>query len=159
MKKEKLLTIAIVALLILNLGTLGFLFMSHGKPPMGRPGGKPVDAIIIEGLKLNENQIAQFEDLKHEHHSQMMRLQETDKNLHETYFALLKTSNPDLKQETNLRQQLANLDQEKDSITFDHFKKLRGICNPEQQQRFDSLIDEILRALHSQRRGPDHPRN
>src|SRR6185436_8838903 len=69
MNKIKLLTIAVIGLLAINLGVLGFLFLR--KPPMHEgPGGPPEDRpkkIIIERLHFDKEQTAQYEQLISHH--------------------------------------------------------------------------------------------
>ena len=68
MDKIKLLTFSVIALLLLNLGTLGFLFLTnpnenhpHGDRNFkGRPEPKE---IIIEKLNFDSKQISEYEKL------------------------------------------------------------------------------------------------
>jgi hypothetical protein len=59
MRKETLLTVAVIALLLLNFGTLGFLlFRRPPHPPGGGPGG--LDRRIVETLQLDAAQQQRF---------------------------------------------------------------------------------------------------
>lgn len=148
MKKENLLTIAVVALLVLNFGLLGFLFLRHGPPRDGHfpPHGGP-DRLIVEGLKLNAKQIEEFEVLKREHHSQIVKLNDEDRDLHHRYFDLLKADHPNMSIADSLEKKMAFIVSQKNRITFEHFAKLRELCGPEQKILFDKLINEIAAAL------------
>ena len=116
MEKDKFLILTIIILFVLNLFTLGYVIMGRGEhlpPPMEDtdmrgpreqgPGdmnpnrknpGRP-DEVIINRLKLNKDQILQFENLKNEHRKQTEDLQFASKKLHDEYFGLLKTDIPD----------------------------------------------------------------
>lgn len=164
MKRETLLTASVVMLLLLNLGTLGFLFLSgrgaegaHGMREQGP--GKP-DQLIVEGLKLDDAQIAKFGELKREHHEAIMALDEKDQALHDTYFSLLKTDAPDSGKIANTESEMGQIDAEKNKVTFDHFRKLRNMLRDEQKQKFDQLINDMTHALHQRGphdRGPQGP--
>ena len=45
-----------------------------------------------------------------------------------------------------------------DLFTFNHFAKLRAICNPSQQQKFDDIIKQVMQMMgeqHPNGRGPN----
>lgn len=139
MKKETLLIVLVALLVVLNLGTLGFLLLGnsrHPHPP--RP-----DKLIIERLELSQEQIVAFEALKKEHRSGINALNQQSKVLYQSYFAILKQDQPNLAQADSIEQLLAQVQAQKDSVTFDHFIKLRALCQPQQKPLFDGLVDEL----------------
>ncbi len=150
MKRETLLTIAVVVLLLLNLGTLGFLFVQNSKM-----GGRGADKLIIEGLGLSPEQIDTFETLKEEHQGQMRERDHLQKEAQKEFWGLLRQPNPDTTLTQSSLNRWSELEKQKRMLTFEHFKKIRAICNPEQQKRFDNLIDDISKALMPP--PPNHP--
>ena len=155
MESKKLLTYSVIVLFLLNLGTLAFLFMGKPHHPGPPPEGGPAQFLIHE-LSLTADQQKQFEKLKDEHHSRMMQLQDSLHNLHEAYFKELSAVN------TMAADSIQKIMTEKQSsierITFDHFRKVRAICTPEQQRKFDSVIQEALRMMGPhQQQGPPPP--
>ncbi|CAN5288014.1 hypothetical protein BH09BAC1_BH09BAC1_15600 [soil metagenome] len=135
--------LVVVALLLVNLGTLCYLFLNN-RPGGGRPQHPPApDKMIMERLKLTDGQILAFEGLRDEHHSGIVRFNERSKELYQDYFALLKTDLPNIAAADSMEQLLAQVQEQKDSITFDHFLRLRQLCTEEQKPRFDSLVDEL----------------
>ena len=145
MRKDKLLTIAVIGLLLLNAGTL-FTLWTQNRMVTGYPPPRP-DAFIIEKLQLDAGQQAEFENMKHEHHEQVMEIDHRLRRLHHDFFALLQTGTPDRAAADSLSGEIARIQQQKDLVTFEHFRKLRAICNPEQQHLFDTFIDEISKRL------------
>ena len=79
----------------------------------------------------------------------MVELDAMDHEIHKGYFELLKAEKPDDKKADSLQQKMQWIVNERNTATFDHFKKLRAICKPEQKVLFDQLIDEISRALNA----------
>ncbi len=147
MKRDTFFILAIVVLFVLNLFTLGYVLLGHkDKPPLPfeRQGPK---GRIEERLKLTPDQQKQFEDLKKEHRSQMEVLQKNSKEMHDKYFDLLKADNPNIPMRDSLLQVMAKNQSEMDKVTFDHFKKLRELCAPDQKNLFDSFIDEIAHSM------------
>ncbi len=149
MKRDNILTVSVVLLLLLNFGTLGYLFFSkhHGpRPPR-------VDKIIIETLQWNEEQQQQFEKLKHEHRNSMNQLDEQNEEAAIKYFSLLNFSPIDTAQKSLLEKEMANIEAKKADITFRHFEDLKKICTPEQAKNFDALIPQLIEILL-----PPHPK-
>ena len=87
MEKTKLLTIAVVGLLLLNLCTLTFLFLQQpiGKPP--RPP-KP-DVFIIEKLQLDAQQQAQYQTMVKTHQQQVSNTRDSIKQIRNTLYKQL----------------------------------------------------------------------
>ncbi|MBL7709698.1 MAG: periplasmic heavy metal sensor [Chitinophagaceae bacterium] len=147
MNKLRFLWATIILLLLLNLGTLAWLFYSHNKQEGRRPQGGAAD-FIVEQLQLDQQQQEQFFELRRQHRATIRQAQEEDKNLHETYFGLLKTDNPDKKLVDSVAVLMAAQRSHMETATFDHFAQLRKICRDGKQKKlFDETIDEIARQI------------
>lgn len=143
MKHENLLTISVVLLLLLNFGTLGYLFFGkHHSPPPPR-----VDKVIIETLHWNEEQQQQFDKLKHEHRDAMNKLDEQNEEVARKYFALLNSSLVDTAQKNLLEREMAEIETQKANITFHHLEDLKKICTPEQAKNFAALVPQLIEIL------------
>lgn len=146
MKRETMLTLAVIALLVLNFGTLGYLFFQRPPHPPGG-GQRPLDRRIVQELQLTDDQKQQFETLKKGHHEQMLALEKSYRATMENYFNLLKNDNIDPRLSDSLQAALGAVQEERAKITLRHFKSLKGLCTPEQQQHFDALIPELLEVI------------
>jgi protein CpxP len=156
MRNEHFYKIVIVLLLLLNGGTLGYLWLSKsrqesGHVPPGMHHRNHVDRLMSEKLALTAEQEEQFQELKQEHNGHMIELQQAEKRLHIELFKLLK-ARTDTLAKNNLLAELERNDRRKEEVTFDHFRKLRSILNPEQQPKFDELMEEIASQILSHRR-------
>ncbi len=148
MEKTKLLTLGIIALFLLNLGTLGFLLLSspkghhppHGHGPEGRL--KP-RKIIIEKLHFDAAQIKEYDKLIQLHRSHIIEMEDIirkDKN--ELYLQL--NENPvNEKTKDSLINDLASCQKEIESIHFKHFQDIKKICKKEQMNYFSKLTEEL----------------
>jgi protein CpxP len=152
MKKETFLVLVIIALLLLNLGTLGYLFMQQQRQTHNFPHHQPPrpDKLIIERLQLNDNQIEQFEESKFKHRSNIIKLEQEAAQLHAAYFSLLKQPKYNYTEADSFQQLLAQNQIEKDSVTFLHFEELKAICTEKQIPLFYNLIEEIGEILTTQ---------
>lgn len=156
MKQNIFYKIVIVTLLLLNTAVIGYLWLRPGVRPHDGPPheGRP-DGLIIERLRLDDAQQQRFEELKQEHHSQVLEIQKEAGALHNSLFALLQADAPDTAARDSI---IALLDagyRRKELVTFDHFKKLRSILKPDQKADFDVFVDELGRRLMEQPHGPE----
>lgn len=146
MKRETLLTLAVIALLVLNFGTLGYLFFRRPPHPPGG-GQRPLDRQIVQQLQLTDEQKQQFETLKKGHHEQMLAIEKSYRATMEEYFNLLKNDTIEPRLSDSLQAVLGAMQEERAKITLQHFKSLKALCNAEQQQQFAALIPELLEVI------------
>lgn len=160
--------IVIVALLLLNGGILAFLWMKNNTLPQEHAGGRPgpghnrVDRLMSNKLHFTEEQEQRMQELKEEHHGQIMQIQEEERRLHNELFSLLRTNNNDTALRNSLMERLGLNDLRKETVTFEHFQKIRAILTPEQLPMFDELMEEIASHIMSHHRegkdgGPPPP--
>jgi len=146
MNKEKLLTFAVIALFLLNLGTLGFLFFRRPLHPQ-RGGGPQLDRHIIEQLQLDAAQQQQFERLKSAHHEQIMADNRAYRETLDSYLDLLKNEGVVPAQKDSIEAVLTRIQNHKASVTFQHFAELKALCTLAQKQRFDALLPELKQVI------------
>ena len=63
--------------------------------------------------------------------------------MHDEYFGLLKSDSPDTVKASQILKDLGKNQQQLDKITFEHFQKIKDICDKEQKLLFNTFIDEI----------------
>lgn len=146
--------IATVVLLLLNTATLIFFFTSKQGPP---PQPNDTAHFIIEQLQFDKNQQKQFEHLKNEHQQSVQRIREEDQRLHQVYFDMLKSNNTDQLEVDSITLLIAEERKDMEMALFDHFKKIRALCNKEQEQKFNNIIDEITKRLSPPPQGQGPP--
>ena len=101
--------------------------------------------MIIKELSLDEQQQDKFSTMREQHHSNMILL---DRELEETAKSYLsKMVSTDTSNVDSLRQAIGRLEMQRASVTYQHFKDLRSICNAEQQEKFEALLPELFRIL------------
>lgn len=147
MEKTKLLTIAVIALLMLNLGTLAFLVLHRphgGMSPNENHEKGPADFIIRE-LEFNENQKVQFMKLVDAHRKSMNDLKKIDAGNYDKLIDALGI-NDTVFVNTTLHV-IGNTKAEGAKITLKHFEDVSAICTAEQKNKFKSVIHEVLRMM------------
>ena len=153
MNKMRFLTVCIILLLILNAVTLFILFHMHLGQPHGVHGGEGPAKYIIEQLKLDTRQQEQFAELRNRHHDFARKSHEEEERLHDLYFSLLKTDDPDKAKVDSVATLIGAQRKALATATFEHFRELRAICRGDQKKLFDATVDEIARMVS----GPPGP--
>jgi protein CpxP len=146
MEKTRLLTIAVIALLLLNLGTLGFLILAP-KPGMGPHGRPEPKDIIIRKLHFDKAQQENYLKLILWHRQTINGIEE---KAHETknrlYLQLLKTE-VDTKTKDSLINVLADDQKQIEQTHFKHFGDIKKLCRPDQLENYYELTEELSRIF------------
>lgn len=157
--KIKLLTGLVITLVVLNIAVLGYMwFAPHGGRPGGPRDGRAPGGLVIKELKFDESQQKQFESLRNDHHSAMVKIGEASHHLHDQLFNSLATANDTSALADSLISEIAKLEIEKEKITYHHLRLVRQMCNPGQQKTFDDMIAKAMAKNHRED-GPPPPRD
>lgn len=153
MTTQRLLIIALVVLVVLNVTTLAFIYMQRD----GRgPGlGGDVGAFITHELNFTDEQTRRFDVMKRAHHESVDSLHRLNRELHKQLFDRLNA--PEDAVIDSISALVAENEKQIDLITFRHFHEVRELCTPEQQKKFDAIIQEVLQRLQP-KKGPPPPR-
>jgi len=154
MDKIKLLTISVIVLLVLNVGTLGSLLFSG---PKHRPDfdHKRPQEIIIERLHLNQKQQKEYQKLIRWHRGTIDSLDDQIRNTkNRLYLQLLKT-NVDVVAKDSLIAVLAASQRQIEETHFKHFEDIKKLCKPEQLEDYYDLTQELSRIFSK----PPRPRH
>lgn len=152
MSKTKLLSIAVIGLLIMNIAVVGFLLLrkppKHGPeaPPMGHDGGPPgregrPAKIIAERLQFNPEQVAAYEKLIADHQESLKAIKDSISITKNNLYRTLAGENSSGKD--SLIAKLGLLQRQIELTHYQHFESLKKICRPEQFKYFDELTKEL----------------
>jgi Spy/CpxP family protein refolding chaperone len=157
---NRLLSVVILVLLTANIATLGYLWLHRpgaGKMPPGPPAsGGQVFEFVTKELQLDTAQQKTYAALRDEHQAGQRPLQDSIRKAKDEFFELLKQpalSDAELQQQSS---KVAAAEQQLELFTFKHFQKLRTICTAPQQQKFDAIIQDVLRRMAPAKR-PQRP--
>lgn len=152
MERTKLLTYAVVALLLMNVGIIGW--MVFRRPPHG-PRREP-KAVIIERLKLDAAQQDAYSRLVTAHQQAFRPLMDNGAKLRHEYFDLLKNEAINAASADSLNRLISDNQYQINQINLQHFKDIKALCNANQKAAFDSFVDEMA-ALFRTGPGSDGP--
>jgi uncharacterized membrane-anchored protein YhcB (DUF1043 family) len=151
--KFRVLWIAIIVLIVLNIGMVAwFTFFAHR-------AGPPQRLFLEKELNFDEKQKESYRVMRDEHFMKARSIREQVKMMKEDFFKSMADSS--LTDEDLRKKALAISTEmsELELMTFKHFQQVRQMCTPEQKEKFDEIIDEVLRSMD--RPGPpsgrEHP--
>ena len=155
MEKTKLLTIAVFVLLLLNLGTLGFLILAP-KPGMGMHGPhQEPKLVIIERLHFDKAQQKRYENLIVWHQCEIRGIENKIRDTKNTLYLQLLKTNVGTKYKDSLIEVLANYQKQIEETHFVHFQDIKKICRPDQLDKYYDLTQDLSR-IFSKPPNPGH---
>ncbi len=161
MNKLKLLSVAVVGLLLLNLALIIFLFLNKPThlhlpihPPEQQEGPKN---IIIEQLHFNSEQITTYENLINEHQHQ---IKELDKLIREAKNNLYQEFNFEAStKKDSLIQLLSSYQSQIEDVHYNHFLAIKKLCKPEQLAAFEKLTKNLAYYFRPNKNQPPPKEN
>lgn len=149
--RQKWLLLLVGILLVTNIITLSFYWsMKPAERPRNEQGGdrqKRMGQFMVNELKLDKEQEAVYWQLRDTMLSRQKPLMDSIRNTKRRFFDLLKEpATPDSLLQTKA-DQIAVLQRQLDLVTFQHFSQVRALCKPEQVQKFDTVIKEIVNRM------------
>jgi hypothetical protein len=151
MNNSKFLKIVIVILLVINIGTITFIWLHRPQR------NDAVRDFFTNELKFTSKQREQFQLLKNQHCQAKQALKESDKEKHDELLDLLKNPNVDSVTVRKAVDEIMKVKEKEELALFDHFQKVRAICDEKQKQKFDKIIKEGARMMGSSRDGQGPP--
>lgn len=151
---NKILTIAVILLLLTNIALVVFMFM--GKKDNNRSRGRRDPfAEMVKELNMTDQQQKDFKQLKEDHFKNIRPLVDSVRAAKTAFFSLIK--------EPAVSDSLINVYGSKvteqqavlDKMTFEHFRRVRSLFNPEQQPKFDSFLQKMMQRGRRDSSGRD----
>lgn len=162
MKNYNIYKIGLIVMVIIN-GVMIFLFVQ--RPPFPPPSSKahkenPLMDKISGELGLTSQQKERYVALAKAHRMNMTEIERGQRKLVRSYFELLKMQDTDQEGMEEMLNEIQQFERAKLTLTFQHFEDLKMLCNEEQQDRFELIMDEVLKVLVSDGKNlPPPPRD
>ena len=150
MTRTRLLSIALVALVLLNMATLGVLFFRKPPPP-GHGKHEGPKAIIIDRLKFDAGQVSSYEELIRDHRG---KIDELDRRMMELRGSLYDVHDP--RSADTIIDSIGGVQSDIERVHTDHFARIRALCRPDQLPLFDDMTKDLAGYF---RNGPPPPKD
>src|ERR1700733_9878940 len=140
---NKVLTIAVILLLLVNIALVVFLVMGrNSSDARGRNGG-PFDMMIKE-LGMSDQQKANFEKLRDEHFKGLRPIFDSIRVAKANYFGLTKDSSISDSVLDRYARHITGLQMNMYKLTVSHFQRVRALFEGEQQKKFDDFVQKMM---------------
>ena len=139
MSKTRFLTIAVIALVLLNLATIAFFTLK--RPPRPMPEGPK--KVIIERLHFDALQVAAYDNLIVQHQQDIKAKEDEMGVKKKALFEQLRSD--DLSKKDSIIAAIGLAQQQIETIHFQHFSELKKLCKGEQIQAFYDLSSDLAK--------------
>lgn len=141
---NKILVIAVILLLIVNIALLVFVWKGNKKEEPKHPQGNGPFETMAKELNMSEQQKADYKNLRDEHFARVRPLFDTIRQYRTSFFKMIRDTNVTDDSLNNYSKRIAEKQAIIDKMTFDHFKKVRALFNGDQQRQFDDYMQKVL---------------
>lgn len=144
---QKILLLIIAVLLIANIVQVLFSWNDKGTGKRGSRGKEMearVKAFLQDDLAFSKEQLTQYDTLQQRYQQKVSPLFDSLRSGKEEKWKTLCRNQFTDSIIRELSMASAGKQQFMESLLFLHFRNIRQLCNPSQQQRFDSLLYKVL---------------
>lgn len=152
-KRYRFALVVIAVLVIVNIVAIAFIMTS----PIGSRlfgGRERIQSTLEDELQFTDIQKQQYAALRAQHFARGDSMAAIEFRSMDSLFALLKAPSVNDGDVRRLTERLGYLATDRNSGLFMHFRAVRGLCTPEQQAKFDSVIVKVMKMILDPRRPP-----
>lgn len=153
MDKIKLLTYSVIGLVLLNIGIIGFLYLSRPNPNRDDNRRKPKD-IIIKKLYFDATQEKKYEEIIQVYRNKIDSLNNNNREIKAELYSQLKQPSVSNKIKDSLIKLILVNQKIIEETNFNHFQDIKSICNKSQIENYNSLTAELGHLFSNQNRKP-----
>lgn len=146
--RNKWWAIAFLLLIALNVATLGTFWLvkeRRNDPPPQQQSG--VVSFLVQELSFDSIQKQKLVNLVNAHRQRIREVRKNSRDAKDAFFSMLKENEIADSAIENAAKESAHYDAETDVLTFKHFRDIRNLCTPAQKEKFDQIIQQVLRML------------
>ena len=148
---NKILTIAVVLLLIANIALVAFMLMGKKKGGDRHPARRDPAEMMVKELNMTEEQQTEYKKLKEEHFRNVKPLFDSVRVAKTAFFALSKEPNVSDSLINVYSNRVAEKRAELDKFTLAHFRRIRSLFTAEQQPKFDAFMQKMMQRERGKR--------
>jgi Spy/CpxP family protein refolding chaperone len=149
--KNKGLLFIIAVLLLTNMAVLGyFLWFKKSPARAGGPGSERSRGIengLLNEVGFNDQQISQYKLYREEQWNALKPMFEDMRKAKESFFRLISTEGVSDSVVNAITDDIAEKQKALDMRMYNHFKRIRALCTPEQLPKYDSLVQRMMRKM------------
>jgi protein CpxP len=155
--RQRWLLVLVAILLLTNIATLSIYWLKkpdHDGGPGRNPGEreKRMGQFMVDQMKFDAAQEAAYWKMRDSMMSIQKPVMDSIRSSKKRFFDLLNQPDATDSLLTARSNEIADLQKKLDIVTFRHFQKVRSICHPDQLEKFDTVIKEIVNRMTPFRR-------
>jgi hypothetical protein len=141
----KIITIAVLLLLIINTSLVVFLVVGRKEKNGGTTRNRQDNfELMAKELNLQEAQKAQHKLLREEHFNNVKPYYDSIRVAKMALYARVPDSTVTNEDFVNYDAKVINWQSKINKLTFEHFRKVRSMLQPDQQPQFDSFVQKMV---------------
>lgn len=146
MKNTKILSIAVLLLLVTNIVLVVFMLTDKKKPGdrKGQGSRTAPPELMVKELNMTDQQQNDYKRLKEEHFKNVRPYFDSVKQAKTAFYDLVKSPVVSDSLINVLSSRVCEKQAQLDKITLTHFREVRNIFTAAQQPRFDSLVQKMM---------------
>jgi Na+-transporting NADH:ubiquinone oxidoreductase subunit NqrC len=149
------LLVIIGVLLLTNIAVLVyFLWLKEPEKASANKDKNGMSEMLKKDVGFNDQQLAQYKQLKDSQSNTIRPMFDDMRKVKDSLFRLLGTPNVSDSLLNKAADAIAQKQKALELQTFNHFRKLRGLCTAEQQPKYDSMVVRMFRKMGKQPRRP-----
>jgi Spy/CpxP family protein refolding chaperone len=157
--KNKSLIFIITVLLLTNIAVLAY-FLWYKKPSDGHAdhGGKRPPGIeypLQNEVGFNEQQLGQYRQMRDEQMKAIRPMFDDMRKSKDSLFRMLSNESTTDSTANSIAEAIAQKQKAIDLRMYNHFKRIRALCTPEQLPKYDSLIQHMMSKMGRPHREQD----
>lgn len=161
MKKDKLILVAVIVLVLLNIASWGLLWQSNRdrrmpSPREEKPGVFQSERFLSRKLNFSETQKRELTELQEHHFREMRGLQKRHRLIRQAFVKVAMDSGFDPQKADSLLREMTIINGEMQKKTWFHFRDIYELCNKNQKKEFRRLMLR-LNKLRSRKNPPSLP--
>ncbi|HTD93618.1 MAG TPA: hypothetical protein VK644_07400 [Chitinophagaceae bacterium] len=151
------LLIIIVVLVLTNVAVLGYFlwFKDSEKRPQPEKERSGLTEMLQKEVGFNDDQVAQYKLLKDKQRGIIHPMFDDMRKAKDSLFRLLSFPETPDSVLRKAAEMIGQKQRELDLQAFTHFRKVRTLCTPDQQTKYDSMVVRMIRKMGKQPRKPE----
>lgn len=154
--RQRWLLVLVAILFLTNIATLSIIWFK--KPHPNGPGNdhgpreKRMGQFMVDQLKFDTTQAAAYWALRDSMVNRQKPLWDSIRSAKKRFYDLLNQPNVNDSMLNARSNEVTDLQKKLDFVTFRHFQQVRRLCRPDQLQKLDTVVKEIVNRMTPMRR-------
>ena len=140
---NKILSIAVVLLLLVNVALVIFIVTKKGNSGPRKQREDPF-TLMVKELDMTDKQQTDYKAQKEAHLKMIRPLFDSLRAAKTAFFSLVKDPDVNDSLVNNYSKKVTDQQSVIDKLTFEHFRKVRSLFTPEQQPKFDAFVQKMM---------------